>query len=430
MSHEVTPRIETPLNTAFSPNRRDSETGSNVEVRQTSLGLLPLTGQTMRRRRFPWKTTTLILTVALPTVLTGIYLHQYAADQYVSEFRYRLRHAQPAKLENTSALAGLAGAGAALETMTDSEIVVQYLQSRQVIDDIQQDVDLDTIYGRNQRDWWNSLPHGEPIEDKVKYWRHVADPFFDASTGVTTVKVRAFERADAQRVSQALLTSAEKLVNELSRRAEGNRLTYTLQSVDLKLAAWKEAETALRNFRNANEVVLPNIQASESSRLDGSLRSAESRIRASLDALRLQGISDTSPQARTLKAQFDSVTAEIKRTQTQQTRSEPPVAPSLKGEKGQVSLQSFATILTTYESLETVAKISAKTYELALTAEQRARDEASQQQIYLDAFVKPAVAEKSIYPVRWRILLEVSLGSFACWCLGVLLWRGIMDHID
>ena len=430
MNREVTSRLEASRDNAYSPARQDHDTGSNVEIRQTHLGLIPLPSQTKRRRQFPWKTTTLVFAVALPTVLAGIYLYEFAADQYVSEFRYRLRHAQPAKLENASALAGLAGAGAALETMTDSEIVVQYLQSRQVIDDIQPEVDLDTIYGQNERDWWNSLTPGKPIEDKVRYWRHVADPFFDASTGVTTVKVRAFDRANAQRVSQALLTSAEKLVNELSRRAEGNRLAYTLQSVDQKLAAWKEAETALRDFRNANEVVLPNIQAGESSRLDGSLRSAESRIRASLDALRLQGISDTSPQARALRAQFESVTAEIKRTQTQQTRADQAVAAGGKDENGQAHLQSFATILTTYESLETVAKIAAKTYEMALMAEQRARDEASQQQIYLDAFVKPAVAEKSIYPIRWRILLEVGLGAFACWCLSVLLWRGIMDHID
>jgi capsular polysaccharide transport system permease protein len=397
---------------------------SQLQRRPATSAGLPI-GLAAPRRRLPWRLVTFFLAVIAPTALAAGYLYGVSRDQYVSEFRFRLRHAQPSKLENASALAGLEGAGAALETMTDSEIVVQYLQSRQVLDDLRPSVDLDAVYGRPDADWWNRLPPGEPIEDKLRYWRRVIDPFFDVSTGVVSVKVRAFEPADAQTVSAAMLRSAERLVNRLSERAQADKLAYAHQSVVDELAAWKSAEKSLRDFRNQNEVVLPSIQATESTRLDGALRTSESWVRAALDAMRARGISTSSPQAAALQAQLASIETELRRTQTEQTRADPPA--SLEAAR---PAESFASVLTAYEGLDVDAKIAAKSYEMAVMAEQRAHDEASQQQIYLDTFVSPAMPERSLYPVRWRMVLQIGFTSVGAWLLGTLLWRGVMDHIE
>jgi len=372
-------------------------------------------------RRSRWRLG-FIVCVVLPTLIAAGYLYGFASDQYVSDFRFRLRHAQTVRMDPASALAGLTGSASPLQSMTDSEIVVQYLQSRQVLEDLAPILNLEKIYARAKVDWLARLNPGEPIENRLRYWRHVVDPFFDMTTGIVTVKVRAFERAEAMQVASALLLLAERLVNNLSERAMTDKVAYAKQEVAEKLAEMRASELAVREFRNANEILLPTIQATEASGLDTQLRAAIANARASVNALRAQGVAANGPQIRTLENRIAGLEAEMARQQTRLTSGSAP------GESTRAP--TLATQLTRYEALQVDAKIAAGAYEMAVTAEQRARDEASQQQIYLDAFVKPGLPERSLYPIRWRILLQVCAGAFVLWCLGMLIWRAVLDHVD
>jgi capsular polysaccharide transport system permease protein len=374
-------------------------------------------------RRSNWRAITFVLAVLLPSAITAVYLYDVASDQYVSEFRFRVRHAQTSTMEPASALGGLAGgATAALQGMIDSEIVVQYLQSRQVLDDLQPLISIEHVYARPEVDWLARLLPNAPVEDRLRYWRGVVDPFFDMATGIITVKVRAFDRNEAQQVSAALLSLSENLVNSLSERAVSNKLSYARREVEQQDTAMRKTELALREFRNNNDVLFPTMRATEATELDGKLQSEISMARAAVNALRTQGVDGGGPRMRLLENRISGLQTELSQQQTRLTRSDAPSsAPEPK---------PLASTLASYEALDLNAKITAKAYELAIMAEQRARDEASQQQIYLDTFVTPAVPERSMYPVRWRLLLQVSAAALVLWCLGTLLWRTVLDHID
>ena len=215
-----------------------------------------------RVRRTRWQPIIFVLVVLLPSAISAAYLYGIASDQFVSEFRFHVRHAQPSAMDTSSPVSGLTGAASvALQGMTNSEIVVQYLQSRKVLDDLRPLVDIEHIYARPDADWFARLSSNEPIENQLLDWRRVVDPFFDLATGIITVKVRAFDPAEAQQVSEALLGLSEKLVNSLSDRAKYNKLNYARQEVEQKVTAMRETELALRDFRNRNAVLFPNIQA-------------------------------------------------------------------------------------------------------------------------------------------------------------------------
>jgi capsular polysaccharide transport system permease protein len=90
-------------------------------------------------------------------------------------------------------------------------------------------------------------------------------------------------------------------------------------------------------------------------------------------------------------------------------------------------------LLQTNNNLEAVIYrrvLSAKVYERALMSLQDARNAASQQGVYLAAFVRPSLPQESMYPIRWRVMVETALLSFVGWCLLQLLYHGIRDHID
>ena len=44
----------------------------------------------------------LVMAVALPTALAGAYLYGYADDQYVTEFRFSVRHEAPLRMDGTA----------------------------------------------------------------------------------------------------------------------------------------------------------------------------------------------------------------------------------------------------------------------------------------------------------------------------------------
>jgi capsular polysaccharide transport system permease protein len=374
------------------------------------------------RRGLSWRWVTFIAFVVVPTLAAGAYLYLLASDQYVSEFRFRLRHAEPSHMSAASALAGLTGASAAVDSMSDSEIVVQYIESRQILDDLAPKLNIDQLYNRPTIDWYSRLKADASIEDKLKYWRSVVDPFYDSSTGIVTVKVRAFLPNEAEHISQSVLNLAEKLVNNLSDRAQADKLSYATKEIADKAEALREAELAMRQFRNTNAILFPTIQATEASGLDSKLRETVSKDRVAIESLKRQGVSANAPQMQGLQSEVTSLEAELERLQTGVTRN--------STESGSAASPPLATLLAAYDRLDIDDKLATKAYETALSAGQLARDEANQQHIYLDAFVTPALPEKSLYPVRWRALLQVAFASFAIWSLGLLLWRAVIDHID
>jgi capsule polysaccharide export protein KpsE/RkpR len=97
---------------------------------------------------------------------------------------------------------------------------------------------------------------------------------------------------------------------------------------------------------------------------------------------------------------------------------------------GSTSDASLASVMSEYDILRLDQDIAAKVYERALMALQDAKNAASQQSVYLAAFVRPSLPQESMYPVRWRIMTETALLSFVAWCLLQLLYHGIRDHID
>src|SRR6185295_16202550 len=113
-----------------------------------------------------------------------------------------------------------AGAGAS-QFALDSNVVVQYIKSRELVEELDKNGDLRRVYGNPAADFWARFPAGGSIEDLVDYWNGMAEPYFDLTTGTITVKVKvkAFTRDDAQRVAQKIIGLAEALVNGISLRA-------------------------------------------------------------------------------------------------------------------------------------------------------------------------------------------------------------------
>ena len=360
----------------------------------------------------------LLLAVA-PTVGAGIYLYGYASDQYVSEIRFSVRQQAPIRSEGPSMASALGGGNPLLAIVTDSETVVQYLSSRQVIDDLDGRVDMDEVYARMDADLYARMAPGLPAEKRLRYWKEMVDPYFDMTSGVVSVKVRAFRPDDARNVASVVLALSEKLVNDLSSRAHGDAVAYADKEAAAADDKLKSVEADMAAYRNRHAVLFPQMQATASSNVETSLREKLVEARATLSTLSTQGVAPDSPQARILRARASSLESEISGMQSNMTRpGEAEGSPPL------------ASVLGGYNALETREKIQEKVLEHALSVQQDAHNAAAQQSVYLNAFVKPSLPQSSIYPVRWKELLAVALAGFVAWAISSLVVQGIRDHVD
>ena len=225
-----------------------------------------------RRRRRGSRLLSLLLVVAVPVGAVSVYLWGFATDQYVSEFRFAVRQQHPLRIEPGGMSSALSGGNPLLAVIADSEVVLQYLGSRQIVDDISDTVNLDRIYAQAEADWWARLEPGTSSERRLRYWKRMVDPFFDLTTGVVSVTVRAFHPEDALGVASAALAASERLVNDMSARAHNDAVAYAKTQVAEAEARLKKAEADIAEYRNRSAVLFPQLQATTDSSLEGRLR--------------------------------------------------------------------------------------------------------------------------------------------------------------
>lgn len=375
-----------------------------------SLGLRPRTARRL---------VSLLAAVLLPLLAVGGYLWGCADDQYVTEFRFSVRHQAPLRMEamTASSMGGSLGAVTPLAIINDSQIVIQYLKSRQIIDDIAATgVDLDAIYGGGERDFLAHLRPGAAAEERLRYWRRMVDPFFDMTTGIVSVEVRAFHPEDARLIASRTLELAEKLVNDMSDRSHRDVLAYAEKEVSGSETKLKAAQVALSVYRNEHAVLFPEMQATESTTVSGLLEQTLIEAKTAYSTQLAQGISRDAMQMRILANRIAAMESELRDVTGRMARS---------GEG-----PSLASVMSRYNVLKVSQEIAAKVYERALMSLQDARNAASEQGVYLTAFVRPSLPQESMYPQRWRVMLETALIGFTAWCLLQLIYHSVRDHLD
>jgi capsular polysaccharide transport system permease protein len=351
--------------------------------------------------------------VVLPMVVAAIYYFLVAADQYVAEFRFAVRSAEPARSEFGGLLrSDVASAPAA----ADSYIVVQYIRSRAMIDDLAATLDLRKIFGTSQADWPARLHLPVSVEELVDYWKGQIDAFFDPTNGTVTVRVSAFTGGDALNLAQAVLDKSEALVNRLSARARRDALRDAAAAVDDAERRLFTALVRLREFRDKEGLIDPNKAADAREALVDRLRDALVSARTERSTLR-QYLDDDAPSLKLLDARIAAL-------QEQQLLVE-------SGVTGAATTRppALSRVMGRYEELESERHFAENAYQHALDALDRSRLNADRQQVYIADFVPPRLPEEAVYPRRARALAIVFLVTFAVWALGGLAARSVRDHL-
>jgi capsular polysaccharide transport system permease protein len=205
----------------------------------------------------------------VPATLAAVYFFLIAADQYVAEFRFALRTVEPVRAEVGGLLQGSV---APSPVGVDSYAVVQYLGSRDVIDELGKTLDLREMFSRPEADWLTRLQLPVSIEELVRYWKSQVDAFYDITNGTIVVRASAFTPQDALQLARGVLASAERLVNDLSARARHDTLSNSEKEVRRAERRLKATLARLREFRDREGIIDPRKTADATQALAGRIR--------------------------------------------------------------------------------------------------------------------------------------------------------------
>ena len=385
----------------------------------------------MRNLAKQWQKLSFLIIVVFPTLVAAIYFYGFASDQYVSEFKFNLRKVSDPWSASSPAAAGGGGSGmgaaatsgAAASQIWDSQTIVQLIRSRDVVDELNSSLGFDKVYARSDVDWIARAAARAPAEKRTDYWRWMVDAYFETTTGVVTVTVRAFSPQDADHVATKVLEIAERAVNQLTIRSRDDSLRFAEAEVARTEEDLKKSQLAVRTFRNVSDVIDPAKSAEADQIYVARLRERATEMRGRYEVLRRR--TPESAMLPLLATQIDVLDRQIEAEQARLTKSSRQPG----ADAGSADNMPVTSLLTDYQALVLDEAFHEKAYLFALQSLQQARAEVAKQQIYLNAFVKPALPEEPLYPRKIRSILAIFVVGVALWGLLSLAYYSVRDHV-
>ena len=353
-----------------------------------------------------------LVVVVLPTVLAGLFLSCWASNRYVSEFRVAVRSVQPVRSTDFPSLLGLSGMS---QAGNDSQAVVQYLQSREPLEELDRRIGLRSRFEDTEVDRWSRLSPKQAVEGYVRYWRSMLDAYYETTTGTIIVRVAAFKPQDALAIATNCLSLSEDLVNRMSARTRADTVSFAEQEVATAQTHLSEINAKLRDLRDRDKMLDPRKSAESSMMLAAKMTDQISQLNAQL-ALQRSNLSETAPSVAVNKERLAALQAELQKVNGQITASSS-------------SAQPLTSVIGDFDQLESEAAFAEKAYQGALTALETARMEANRQQIYLATIVRPALPEEPSFPKPLKDTGLVFGVALLLWAIGLLAVQAVREHI-
>ncbi|NBE06427.1 hypothetical protein [Paragemmobacter ruber] len=364
-----------------------------------------------------------VFLVLLPFIAAAGYLSFFAADRYAVEVKFAVR--SPTGLPSTD-LIGMVTGGAAATTRSDAYMVVEYLQSRQFLDEVSTRLDLPVIYATDLADPLMRLERDASKEDQVGYLERVLHPSYDATAEIITVEAQAFTPNDALRVASAVLDTAEAMVNRLSEQARSDTVRLAEAELARAEAALKAQRAAIAAFRENEQSIDPNQTVATQENVLRDLQSQLATAQAEMRSLRAF-LSSDAPSIRVLGSRIASIENQIAQERANlgrgRTDGAAPAAPS------ETDADTLNSAVSLYEALAVDLEFHERTYVSALSSLEAARLEADRQQRYLAAVVLPSLPESPTYP---RVFLSLALVFSVCfftWGIVSMFIHVIREHM-
>jgi capsular polysaccharide transport system permease protein len=348
--------------------------------------------------------------VVLPVAAAIIYFGFIASDVYISESRFVVRSPEKPAASGLGVILKTAGFTNAGDEVYAAQ---SFATSRDALRAINRGGAFERAYTRPQIsvfDRFDGSGFYRSFEHLYQYFQHKVSLQNDPTTSITTLTVRAYTPADAQRFNKDLLDLSEAMVNRLNARGRQDLVRYAQVEVDQAKARASQASVALAAFRNRSGVVDPEKQAEAQMQMISKLQ--DNLISAKTELAQLQLYTPENPQIPVVRTQIGTLQQQIDR------------------ELGKVAgnRRSLAATAVQYQRLMLESDFATKQLGAALVSLQDAQSEAQRKQAYVERIVEPNLPDSPLEPRRLRGIFATLVLSLVAYGVVRMLAAGVREH--
>ncbi|MEZ2220988.1 capsule biosynthesis protein [Rhizobium sp. RCC_161_2] len=366
----------------------------------------------------PIRLITFLLFVILPFLVCSVYYIFIASDQYVAEARFAVRSLSSSSSsdkgdgtssDNSSGPSGLLSMRSASQ---DAYVVTSFIHSTEILKRIGEKLDYRSMFARQDADFLSRFRSSQSDEEFLDYWTNHVSAYIDVSSGIITLKVRAFTPDDSVKLSQAIIQESELLINQLSQRARDDIVQSMRGDVEKNGKAYSDTLIALNQFQHQSGLLSPETQATSSSALLTGLLAQKLEFETRLFVMR-QSNADSSPAYQQLTLAQQSLQDQIDKMKLELTGPENA---------------SLSKALLEYSQLDTNRMIAENLYQASQRNYDTVLAEALRKTLYLAVFVNPTLPDEAIFPHRFTTPLMILLALTVIWTTLSLIWASVEDH--
>ncbi|MBT8154512.1 sugar transporter [Epibacterium ulvae] len=370
----------------------------------------------MKRRHWGLMASFLVLVLA-PLAAVTFYLTTIAEDRYASTAGFAVRSQENSGAnELLGGLAQLTGGS----TASDSDILYEYIQSQELVEQVNAALDLTEHFGQHwPTDWAFALWPEPTLEDLTWYWHRIVGISYDSGSGLMEVHVTAYDAELAQLINRTIVELSQTRINALNEQAREDSMRYARADLDEALERLKVAREALIKFRTRTRIVDPETDIQGRMGVMNNLQQQLAEALIELDLLR-GSLNNNDPRITTGQKRIDVIRERINLERNSFASAETT-------ENGGIG-EDYPSLISEYERLSVDREYAEQTYRAALTALEVARDDATRQSRYLATYIKPTQAEASEYPRRLTLIGLAGLFLLLGWSILTLIYYSIRDR--
>ena len=350
--------------------------------------------------------------VVFPTLFAVIYYGFWASDRYVSQSLMTVRSTEA---QIATVFGGLLGSLGGNTGAVDGHVVQEYIQSRELVAELQNKLDLRSIYSVPEADMLSRVSQDASLDNLYDYFLDRIEVYFDSAGNVIHLEVQAYRPEDAKKIADEIVRLSDEMVNRISQESRMDAVKFARDEVTLAEDRLRENRMVLYRFREEHGELDPVSAAAAIGGIVANLEAELSRYKTELASLRSY-MREDSPQIAGVKARIAAIEQQMQAERGRLTSTED--APSL----------TYSDLLAEYERLVIEEEFAKSSYTSAISALEVARADANRKQAYLVAFVEPSLPADPSKPDRLLTVVSFVLGGLLAYGLLMLIGAAIREH--
>ncbi len=363
------------------------------------------------RRRHTGLILSFFLAVVAPISAVAAYLWLIAEDQYASYLGFSVhREDMSPGLSLLSGLSSISGSSSA-----ETDILYDFIFSQQLVASVDKEIGLREIWSKAADDPIFSYEPDGTIEDLMDYWEDMVSVYYDSTTRLIEVRVRAFTPEDAQLIAQTIFDKSTTIINQLNDIATEDALRYAREDLERNEEELRQIRAEMTAFRRKHQLIDPSADLATQTTVIAALEEQLVSAQVEMDLLKLNGI-ENDPR-------IDSLERKMQVIQDRISIERERLAQGATGPEG-----GLVGVVAEYENLAIDREFAEKAYSAARVAYEAAQIEARRQSRYLAAHVPPTLAESARFPERTKLLSTSAVFVFMLWAIGGLIYYSLRDR--